>query len=241
MTVTAAALCRQVGQETSAAADPLGAGCNLCCAPLNCSRSPTQPMQTGCCSSITLPPQAGELAAALQQSRLGLSQGDVHHLVTAVRSPGGSVEYRPFVSKLWGQLQQQGAVPAVPAAGAGQATPAAGARAGSRGGAAAGVPAPAGAAAQVHLPQFVVARQRRLQTNVALALAQQPEATAREAAELAALPGFLPWKPKPEAQFGKRMAYERPAELGTAPSTTFTFADGDPRAADVRVADVWEC
>lgn len=186
-------------------------------------------------------PQAGELAAALQQSRLGLSQGDVHHLVAAVRSPGGSVEYRPFVSKLWGQLQQQGAVPAAPPAGPGQAVPATGARAAGQGGAAAGGPLPAGAAAPVHLPQFVVARQRRLQTNVALALAQQPEATAREAADLAALPGFLPWKPKPQAQFGKRMAYERPAELGTAPSTTFTFADGDPRAAEVRVADVWDC
>lgn len=179
-------------------------------------------------------PQAGELAAALQQSRLGLSQGDVQHLVAAVGSSGG-VEYRPFVSKLWGQLQQQGAVPAAPTAGPGQAVFAGSAQAGSQV-AATGGPVPAGAAAPVHLPQFVVARQRRLQTNVALALAQQPEATAREAAELAGLPGYLPWKPKPAAQFGKRMAYDRHAELGTAPSTTFTFADGDPRASEVGVA-----
>ncbi|PRW34038.1 hypothetical protein C2E21_7385 [Chlorella sorokiniana] len=177
--------------------------------------------------------QAGELAAALQQSRLGLSQGDVQHLVAAVRSPGGSVEYRPFVSKLWGQLQQQGAVPVAPPTGPGQVAPSGSVMAGGRAGATSSPsPAEAAAAAPVHLPQFVVARQRRLQTNVALALAQQPEATAREAAELAGLPGYLPWKPKPEAQFGKRMAYERPAELGTAPSTTFTFADGDPRAAE---------
>ncbi len=171
-------------------------------------------------------PQAGELAAALQQSRLGLSQGDVQHLVAAVGTSGGSVEYRPFVSKLWGQLQQQGAVPAAPSASSVQPVPGGSAQASSRGGAAGG-PAP------LHLPQFVVARQRRLQTNVALALAQQPEVTAREAAELAGLPGYLPWKPKPTAQFGKRMAYDRHAELGTAPSTTFSFADGDPRAAEV--------
>ena len=136
-------------------------------------------------------PQAGQLAAALQQSRLGLSSGDVQHLVAAVRDPAGGVDYKPFVAKLWGQLQQQGAVPAAPAAGAGQAPPQGSAPAG-------GWPAPAAA---VHLPQFVVARQRRLQTNVALALAQQPETTGREAAQLAALPGYLPWKQPAAAQW----------------------------------------
>lgn len=164
----------------------------------------------------------------------------MQHLVSAVRSPAGSVEYRPFVSKLWGQLQQHGAVPAAPTAGPGRAAPSGSTRAGSRGGGSSG-PVAAGEAGQVHLPQFVVARQRRLQTNVALALAQQPAATAREAAELAGLPGYLPWKQPPTAQFGKRMAYDRPAELAAAPNTTFTFADGDPRAAEVGGGGcVWE-
>jgi hypothetical protein len=77
----------------------------------------------------------------------------------------------------------------------------------------------------------VAARQRRLQTNVALALGQQPEATAREAAEVAAaLPGVpLPWKVPAVKQFGKRMDYEHPADL----TEHYCFGGSDSRAAAV--------
>ena len=149
---------------------------------------------------------------ALQQSRLGLQPQDVQGLVASVQDSHGSVEYRPFVAKLWGQLQKEGAVVGGPGGG--------------------GSPA-GGAAPPPHLPQFVRARQRRLQTHVALALCQQPEATAGEAEQVAQLPGYQPWKQARAAQCGKRMTGAPRGELGRTPDGTFSFAGGDPQAAQV--------
>lgn len=140
-------------------------------------------------------------------------------LVAGVKDGQDSVEYKAVVSQLIGKLQQHGV---------------GGIRANTVAGSLSTAAAAAAAAPPAHMPQFVAARQRRLQTNVGLALCQQPEATAREAAEVAALPGFLPWKQAPTAQFGKRMAYEKKGEFNGGGGGTFAFADGDPRAAEVR-------
>ena len=137
--------------------------------------------------------QVGEFASALQRAGLGLTPGEVQQLAVSMRDGHNSVEYRPFVSKLWGKLQ-----------GSADSSSGSGDSASSGGGEAAAGGTGGGSAAPQHMPQFVAARQRRLQTNVALALGQQPEATAREAAELAAaLPGVpLPWKVPAVKQFG---------------------------------------
>lgn len=178
--------------------------------------------------SAVSPLQGRDFAAALQRGGLGLGPVDVAGLVAGVQDGLGAVDYRTVASKLWGKLQL------------GQAA-AAGGSSGGAGSPCTRAAAPAAPAAQpsLHLPQFVRARQRRLQTNVALALGQQPEALAREAAEVAALPGFLPWK-QAEAAQGKRTAYDRPAEFGGAGAgaNKFCFADGDPRAAQVGGAAV---
>lgn len=159
---------------------------------------------------LPLPRQAVELASALQRSGLLLSQGEVAQLVACVRDSHNSVEYRPFVSKLYSRLHAQQAA-------AGSCSPAGAPPAG--GSALGGVPAGAASAAPAApfvLPQFMAARQRRLQTHVALALNQQPEALAAEAAEVAALPGAMPpaipWHLPATKPFSKRM-FER--QVGT--------------------------
>ncbi|KAL4436947.1 hypothetical protein ABPG75_004086 [Micractinium tetrahymenae] len=170
--------------------------------------------------------QAVELASALQRSGLPLSQGEVAQLVSSVRDSHNSVEYRQFVSKLYGKLHQQQAT-------AGGCSPASTSPAGASAAAAvhAGV-ASAALAAPPMLPQFVAARQRRLQTNVALALNQQPEALAAEAAEVAALPAGLspaiPWRLPATKPFSKRM-FGRQEEFG---EHALAFSAGDPKAAE---------
>lgn len=149
------------------------------------------------------PWQAAELASALQRSGLPLSQCEVTQLVTSVRDAHNAVEYRPFVSRLYGKLHLQHA-----AAGSCQQAGAAPAGTSAAGTVAAGT-AGAAPAAPPMLPQFVAARQRRLQTHVALALNQQPEALAAEAAEVAALPAAvasaIPWRMADSKPFSKRM------------------------------------
>lgn len=143
--------------------------------------------------------------------------------MSSVQDPHGSVEYRPFVSKLWGKLQ--GAASA--------SSSSAGAAADSCSGGAAGGAAPA--AATLHMPQFVAARQRRLQTHVALALNQQPDSLAAEAAEVAQLPTALPWRLPATKPFSKKV-FERPEEFAGG---GLPFCGGDPKAAEVGRALYW--
>ena len=150
----------------------------------------------------------------LQRGGLGLSLSEVQHLTASVQDSHSCVEYRPFVSKLWGKLQAATAAAQGPAPG---------------GGATGSAPAASSPTSQL-LPQFIAARQRRLQTSVGVVLGQQPEALAREAAEVAGLPGYQPWKEPALRAFGKRMeGYPHPAEF----ESCYSFCDGDSRSAQV--------
>lgn len=186
-----------------------------CCSPklnaaVGCS-AVHQTQSMPCCYWPPLAWQAVELVRALQSSGLPLSQGEAAQLAAAVRDSHNAVEYRPFVSKLYGKLRVQQAA----AGGCLQA-------AATPDGASTAKGPPAEAAPAVHggpptMPQFVAARQRRLQTQVALVLNQQPGALAAEAAEVAALPGAMPpaipWHRPAAKPFSKRM-FER--QVGSA-------------------------
>jgi hypothetical protein len=160
--------------------------------------------------SYSLHAQASELASALHRSGLGLSQAEARQLAASVQDSQSSVEYLPFVSKVWGKMQGQ--------AGTG------GEHSGGSTSTSATPPK------QQHvMPQFIAARQRRLQTGVAVLLGQQPEALAWEAADVAALPGHQPWKVREEKPYGKRMeGYTHPPSFESCHS----FSGGDTRAAE---------
>ncbi|KAL4858189.1 hypothetical protein ACK3TF_001679 [Chlorella vulgaris] len=154
--------------------------------------------------------QASELASALHHSTLGLSQAEARQLAASVQDSQSSVDYLPFMSKVWGKMQGQAGT-AGELSGGSSSTSA--------------IPPKH----QHVMPQFIAARQRRLQTGVAVSLGQQPEALAWEAADVAALPGHQPWKVPEEKPYGKRMeGYTHPPSFESCHS----FSGGDTRAAE---------